>query len=55
MLVRVEALLEDYSSVERPWTRGEINRARIISYQLGAVLDGLERVQAAKLLETASS
>jgi GAF domain-containing protein len=47
-------LLEAYSSVERPWTRSEINRARIISYQLGAVLDGLERVQATKLLEAAS-
>jgi diguanylate cyclase (GGDEF)-like protein len=43
-------LLEAYSRVERPWTRGEINRARIISYQLGAVLDGLERVEAAKLV-----
>jgi GAF domain-containing protein len=45
-------LLEAYTRVERPWTRGEINRGRIISYQLGAVLDGLERVQAAKLLAT---
>jgi EAL domain-containing protein (putative c-di-GMP-specific phosphodiesterase class I) len=40
-------LLEAYGLNERPWTRSEINRARIISYQLGAVLDGLERVQAA--------
>jgi GAF domain-containing protein len=48
-------LLEAYSSVERPWTRSEINRARIISYQLGAVLDGLERVQSAKLLAEAAS
>jgi diguanylate cyclase (GGDEF)-like protein len=47
-------LLEAYSAVERPWTRSEINRARIISYQLGAVLDGLERVQAAKLLAASS-
>ncbi|HEX6457423.1 MAG TPA: EAL domain-containing protein [Thermoleophilaceae bacterium] len=47
-------LLEAYSAVERPWTRSEINRARIISYQLGAVLDGLERVEAAKLLTTGS-
>jgi GAF domain-containing protein len=29
-------LLEAYSASERPWTRSEINRARIISYQLGA-------------------
>jgi diguanylate cyclase (GGDEF)-like protein len=36
-------LLEAFSTVERPWTRSEINRARIISYQLGAVLDGLWR------------
>jgi diguanylate cyclase (GGDEF)-like protein len=43
-------LLEAYAAVERPWTRGEINRARIISYQLGAVLDGLERLQAARVL-----
>ncbi|HEX4760666.1 MAG TPA: EAL domain-containing protein [Thermoleophilaceae bacterium] len=40
-------LLEAYGAKERPWTRSEINRARIISYQLGAVLDGLERVSAA--------
>ncbi len=38
-------LLEAYSRTERPWSRGEINRARIISYQLGAVLDGLDRAQ----------
>ena len=48
-------LLEAYSTVERPWTRSEINRARIISYQLGAVLDGLERVQTAGLLNGAVS
>jgi GAF domain-containing protein len=48
-------LLEAYSRVERPWTRGEINRARIISYQLGAVLDGLERVPAATVLAEAVS
>jgi diguanylate cyclase (GGDEF)-like protein len=48
-------LLEAYSRVERPWTRGEINRARIISYQLGAVLDGLERVQRATVLAEAVS
>jgi hypothetical protein len=36
-------LLEAYSRLERPWTRSEINRARIISYQLGAAFDGLER------------
>jgi hypothetical protein len=36
-------LLEAFRTVERPWTRSEINRARIISYQLGALLDGLWR------------
>jgi EAL domain-containing protein (putative c-di-GMP-specific phosphodiesterase class I) len=46
-------LLEAYAASERPWTRSEINRARIISYQLGAVLDGLERVQAARQLADA--
>jgi diguanylate cyclase (GGDEF)-like protein len=39
-------LLEAYSHNERPWSRSEINRARIISYQLGAVLDGLGRARA---------
>ncbi len=34
-------LLEAYSTRERPWTRSEINRARIISYQLGPVLEAL--------------
>ncbi len=34
-------LFEAYSTRERPWTRGEINRARIISYQLGSVLEVL--------------
>ena len=32
-------LFEAYSTRERPWTRSEINRARIISYQLGSVLE----------------
>jgi diguanylate cyclase (GGDEF)-like protein len=34
-------LFEAYSGRERPWTRSEINRARIISYQLGSVLEVL--------------
>jgi diguanylate cyclase (GGDEF)-like protein len=34
-------LFEAYSTRERPWTRSEINRARIISYQLGSVLEVL--------------
>jgi diguanylate cyclase (GGDEF)-like protein len=47
-------LLEAYGEVERPWTRSEINRARIIAYQLGAVLDGLQGVQSARLLSRAA-
>jgi GAF domain-containing protein len=47
-------LLEAYSRMERPWTRSEINRARIIAYQLGAVLDGLERVSAARAVADAA-
>ena len=38
---RAIGLFEAYSGRERPWTRSEINRARIISYQLGSVLDVL--------------
>ncbi len=34
-------LFEAYSTRERPWTRSEINRGRIISYQLGSVLEVL--------------
>jgi diguanylate cyclase (GGDEF)-like protein len=29
------------SAVERPWTRAETSRARIVGHQLGAVVDGL--------------
>jgi len=36
-------LLEGYRTEERPWARSDINRARIIGYQLGAVLEGLPR------------
>jgi diguanylate cyclase (GGDEF)-like protein len=32
-------ILEAHSAIERPWTRTEINRARIISNQLGSVID----------------
>jgi diguanylate cyclase (GGDEF)-like protein/PAS domain S-box-containing protein len=34
-------LLEAYASDERPWSRGQIYRARIIPYQVGAVLQRL--------------
>ena len=36
-------LLELCQRHERPWTRAQIVRARIISYQLGAVLESLSR------------
>ena len=48
-------LFEAYSRVERPWTRGEINRARIISYQLGAVLDGLDTAPAPEPVKGSAS
>jgi GAF domain-containing protein len=32
-------ILEAHSASDRPWTRTEINRARIISNQLGSVID----------------
>ena len=31
-------IVEAYSKVERPWTRAEINHARIISNQFGSVI-----------------
>jgi diguanylate cyclase (GGDEF)-like protein len=34
-------ILEAYSSEERPWTRTEINRARIISSQFASVIHGI--------------
>jgi len=36
-------LLEAYATEERPWSRFEIRRARIISHQLGAVLERVQR------------
>lgn len=43
----VIGLLEAYASDERPWSRFEIRRARIITYQLGAVLERVQRTGAA--------
>jgi GAF domain-containing protein len=40
-------IMEAYSTAERPWTRTEINRARIISNQFGSVILALFRSQAA--------
>jgi hypothetical protein len=39
--------VEAYSKVERPWTRAEINHARIISNQFGSVILALFRSRAA--------
>jgi diguanylate cyclase (GGDEF)-like protein/PAS domain S-box-containing protein len=39
---RTVGLLEVYAVDERPWSRGEVYRARIIAYQLGAVLQRLD-------------
>ncbi len=40
-------IVEAYSDAERPWTRTEINRARIISNQFGSVILALFRSRAA--------
>jgi GAF domain-containing protein len=40
-------IVEAYSKVERPWTRAEINRARIISNQFGSVILAIFRSPAA--------
>ena len=34
-------VLEAFSGAERPWTRAEINRARIVASQFGAVIESL--------------
>jgi EAL domain-containing protein (putative c-di-GMP-specific phosphodiesterase class I) len=39
---RTVGLLEVYATDERPWSRGQVYRARIIAYQLGAVLQRLD-------------
>jgi GAF domain-containing protein len=36
-------IVEAYSDVERPWTRTEINRARIISNQFASVIEAFLR------------
>ncbi len=40
-------IVEAYSEVERPWTRTQINRARIISNQFGSVIQAVFRSRAA--------
>jgi GAF domain-containing protein len=39
-------IVEAYSRAERPWTRTEINRARIISHQFASVIQTFVRPQA---------
>ena len=40
---RAVGMLEAYSRGDRPWSRFEIRRARIIAHQLGAALERIER------------
>jgi GAF domain-containing protein len=37
----VAGVMVALTAVERPWTRAETSRARIVGHQLGAVIDGL--------------
>ena len=48
-------IVEAYSRLERPWTRTEINHARIISNQFGSVILALFRSPAALAAEPPSS
>ncbi|HEX8856732.1 MAG TPA: EAL domain-containing protein [Thermoleophilaceae bacterium] len=48
-------LIEALSRTERPWTRSEINRARIISYQLGSAIDGIARESGAEQAAAATA
>jgi diguanylate cyclase (GGDEF)-like protein len=41
-------IIEAYSEAERPWTRTQINRARIISNQFGSVLQAVFRPEHSK-------
>ena len=40
---RVVGVLEAYSEGDRPWSRFELRRARIVAHQLGAALERIER------------
>ena len=44
-------MVEAFSRLERPWTRAEINRARIIATQFGSVILALFRSPAALAAE----
>jgi hypothetical protein len=37
----VTGVMVALNATERPWTRAETSRARIVGHQLGSVLDGL--------------
>ena len=45
---RVVGALEAYSRDERPWSRFEIRRARMIAYQLGAAVERVARRETAQ-------
>ncbi|MGH2715858.1 MAG: diguanylate cyclase domain-containing protein [Thermoleophilaceae bacterium] len=52
---RVVGVLEARNAGNRPWSRSDIRRVRIISHQLGAALDTMERSQASAPLTTAGT
>ncbi len=45
-------IVEAYSEVERPWTRTQINRARIISNQFGSVIQAVFRPEQSERART---
>ena len=52
---RVVGVLEAYSARDRPWSRFEIRRARIIAHQLGAALNTIESSPPSARLTTAGA
>ena len=52
---RTVGLLELHREREEPWQRTDVNRARIIGYQLGPVLVALEGTELAPGLATVTS
>ena len=48
-------IVEAYSEVERPWTRTQINRARIISNQFGSMMQAVFRPEADRSGRTPAS
>jgi GAF domain-containing protein len=47
-------IVEAYSESERPWTRTQINRARIISNQFGSMMQAVFRSEAGRSRSDAS-